>query len=215
MESPYYALYHTSAELEPIFAQVFGGRLAFCGFEPIGPRKWIKETNCGFKYYFHLHPQHNGHAYLPCGAISIDFVPRIVSGKVRLQPKPKNVAVHHSFGRNIHPDWLIYKNREGFNERVNQIAGESVTEITTWFQRFASLNDVAMALDYEKANPHPIGFYNLPLTALAYAFVLARVRRFGEARSEFEKAIKSTFWDADLRSGLRNLFDAEIQRSLA
>ena len=211
MENSYYAQFHTSAELETIFAQVFGGRLGFCGFETIGPRKWVQETGCGFKYFFHLHPQHKGSAYLPCGAISIDFVPRLVAGKLKIQPKPKNVAVHYSFGEKTRWEWMIEKNRENFRERVERIAGESVTEITAWFQRFKSLDDLALALDKERAKSRPVDFYCYPVMAMAYAFVLARVRRFYDARSEFEEAIKSNYWDVDLHPELRKLFDAEIR----
>src|SRR5262245_17597645 len=127
MENSYYAQFHTSAEMEAIFSQAFGVRLGFCGFQPIGPRKWVQETNRGFKYFFHLHPQHKGFAYLPCGAISIDFVPRLVAGKLKLQPNPKNAAVHYSFGAQTRWDWMIDKNRNELSSKLEKIAGESVT----------------------------------------------------------------------------------------
>jgi hypothetical protein len=50
---------------------------------------------------------------------------------------------------------------------------------------------------------------------MAYAFALARIRRTDDARSEFEKAIASDYWNNDLRPELRQLFEAEIQRSHA
>jgi hypothetical protein len=213
MENSYYAQFHTSAEVETIFAHVFGGRLGFCGFEMIGPRKWVQEAGSGFKYFFHLNPQHNGYSYLPCGAISLDFVPRLVSGKLKIQAKPKNVVVHYSFGNETRWNWMIDKKRENFREKVEKIAGESVTEITAWFQRFKSLDDVVAALDREKSESRPIDFYCFAAIAMAYAFALARIRRTDDARFEFEQAVASNFWDDDLRPEFRRLFEAEIQRS--
>src|SRR5215469_3906435 len=172
METSYYAQYHTSAEAESIFAQVFGGRLTFCGFEPVAPRKWVQETGRGFKYFFYVNTGNSGFSYLPWGAISLDFVPRRIAGKVKIRPGPKNAAVHYSFKRNPGPDWSIDKNRENFREKVEKIAGESVTEITAWFQRFNSLLDVVAALDQEKAASSPAGFYCYPMMTMAYAFAL-------------------------------------------
>ena len=211
MENSYNAQFYTSAELEPIFVQVFGSRLHFCGFETIGPRKWIRETQCGFKYFFHLNPQHNGYSYLPCGAISLDFVPRIVAGRLKIQPKPKNVAVHFSFEDKKSWDWMIDKNREGSREKIEKIAGESVTAITGWFQQFKSLDDVAAAFARTKARSSATGFYCYPSMAMAYAFALARLGKTEAARSEFEQAITSSYWGADLHSELRTLFESEIK----
>jgi hypothetical protein len=215
MDNSYYAQFHTSAELETVFGQVFGGRLAFCGFEAIGPRKWVKETGQGFKYYFFLNALHNGFSYLPCGAVSIDFVPRLIAGRLKIQPKLKNVAVHLSFGDRdgVRWGWDIDKNRAEFREKCERIAGESVTEITAWFQRFNSLDDVVGEFDRIRAKSGQSDFYRYPISALAYAFVLARVSRIESARAEFAEVMKSSFWDDDAREEMQTLFDAEIKRS--
>ncbi len=39
----------------------------------------------------------------------MDFVPRLVAGRFKIQPKPKNVAVHFSFGQKTRWDWMIDK----------------------------------------------------------------------------------------------------------
>jgi hypothetical protein len=213
METSYYAQFHTSAEAENIFAQVFGGRLAFCGFEAVGPRKWVQETGCGFKYFFFLNTGNKGCSYLPCGAISVDFVPRFVAGKFKLQPKPKHAAVHYSFGQKIHWEWSIDKSRENSREKVERIAGESVTEITAWFQRFKSLKDVVASIDQEKRQSKGSGFHCYYMMVLAYSFTLARVGRIADARSEFQHVFQSKTWDADGMAQLQELFEAEINRS--
>jgi hypothetical protein len=213
MANSYCTQFHTSAELETIFAQVFGGRLGFCGFEAIGPRKWVQETASDFKYFFHLNPLHNGYSYLPCGAISVDFVPRLVAGRFKIQPKPKNVAVHYSFEMKMRRDWVIDKSRENFHEKVNRIAGESITKITAWFQRFKSLDDIVAAIDHEKRQSRDCDFYCYPVMVLAYSFLLARVHRIGDARSEFECVLKSKFYSADILPDLQDLFELEIRSS--
>lgn len=213
MANSYHLQFHTSAELETIFADVFGGRLGFCGFEIVGPRKWVQETGSGFKYLFHLHPQHNGFAYLPCGAISVDFVPRLVGGKFKIQPRAKNAAVHYSFGERTRWDWMIDKNRENCRQKVEKIAGESVTEITAWFQQFKSIPDVVAVIDQEKARSRSSDFYCYPVMVLAYSFALARIHRIAEARAEFEHVCGSNYYQSDLLPELRGLFEQEIQRS--
>lgn len=107
---------------------------------------------------------------------------------------------------------MIYKNRDGFREKVEKIAGESVTEITDWFERFRSVPDVVAAIDSEKANlAH--GFYCYPVEVLAYAFALARVQRIADARAEFRQALDSSYFDPELNPGLQQFFDAEIDAS--
>jgi|GEM_PF-6531209 len=210
MENSYYAQYHTSAEVESIFAQVFGSRLTFCGFESIGPRRWVQETGNGFKYFFFLNTGNNGYSYVPCGAISLDFVPRLVAGKLKIRPKSKNVAVHYSFEHKGLWSWSIDKNRENFREKVDKIAGESVPEITEWFQRFKSLNDIVAAIDLNKSRSKERGFYCYPLTVLAYSFALARVHRIDDAKAEFERVCQSKYWE-DVLPELQKLFEAEVR----
>jgi hypothetical protein len=211
MPVSYYTLFHTSAEAIAVFDQVFGSRLTFAGFKPVGPRRWVQETGKGFKYLFYLHQQANGVSYLPGGAISADFVPRLARGKWRLQPDAKHATVHLSFGtaRKTRFEWEIYKNRDGFRDKVEKIAGESVTEITEWFENFQSVLDVVAAIDRAKADLGS-GFYNYPVMVLAYAFTLARVHRTDAARAEFRQALDSSYFDLELNPGLQHFFDAEI-----
>lgn len=214
MPVSYYTQFHTSAEAMAIFDQVFGSRLTFDGFQPVGPRRWVKETGRGFKYFFYLHQQANGVAYLPGGAISTDFVPRLARGKWRLQPQAKHASVHLAFGtsRKTRFDWMIFKNRDGFGEKVEKIAGESVIEITKWFEKFQSLADVVTAIDRAKMALGK-GFYSYPVMVLAYAFALARVHQTDEAHAEFRQVLASSYWDRELHPGLQQFFDAELNRS--
>ncbi len=210
MQDSYYTQFHTSAEVKTIFSQVFGARLLFCGFETIGPIKWVQETGRGFKYVFHLVPQHSGYSYLPCGAISIDFVPKLTKRRFKILPNPKHVAIHHSFDHRSRQKWMIEKNREGFRDKVEMIAAESVTEITAWFHKFKSISNIVEELDRDKSEGVPTGFYSFPLTVLAYSFALGRLRRTAEARREFENALESSYFDSSDIRQLREMFEAEI-----
>jgi hypothetical protein len=214
VQNSFYGKYYSAAELETIFGQVFGSRLTFCGFEPVLRRKWVKDTGRGFKYLFHLNPQHNGFAYLPCGAVSVDFVPKLIAGEFKILTKAKNATVHLSFGEDrIRWNWMIHKDRENFNENVEAIAGESVPQITSWFETFNSIADIVRALGREKSHGQGFGFYSYPLMVLTYAFVLVRVGRIGDATREFEEVIKRRYFDADLYPQLRNFFDEEVRRA--
>ncbi|HEY5910528.1 MAG TPA: hypothetical protein VJA21_07970 [Verrucomicrobiae bacterium] len=213
MQESFNAQFLTAAEIESILARIFGSRLLFSGFEAVASRKWVQETDLGFKYLFLIHPQRNGAAYYPSGAISLDFVPRLVAGEFKMRPKPKHAAVHFSFetGKKTRWDWMIDKSRETFGEKVERIAAQSVTEITGWFQRFNSVIDIVAAIDEAKRTARPVDFYCYPDLVLAYTFALARVRRIPDAKSEFEHVLKSKFYDVDLLPQLESFFEAEIK----
>ena len=211
MESSFYAQWHTSAEMENIFAQTFGSRVTFCGFERVAPRRWVRDTNKGFKYLFQLATGNSGFSYAPCGAISIDFVPRIVAGRVKLQPKPKHAAVHVPFKHGNW--WSIDKRREGLREKIDAIAAEAVPQITPWFESLRSLPDILLEIESRRSKSMNLDFdfYCYPVLALSYAFLLARLGHENEAKKEFVRALNSAYFDPELHDDLRNCFASELR----
>jgi hypothetical protein len=201
----------SAAELEGVLDRVFGTRLIFDGFERIKPRCWVRDSGKGFKQMFHLPAHRPGAGYVPYGALSIDFVPRVSARKVRLQPDSKHAVVHLSYEPGLrHWDWIISPSREGFTDRIERIAGETVPRITEWLERFTSIGDVVSAIEKKKSKPHD--FYCYPLQVLAFAFCLARVGRTEDASQEFEKAISLRYFSEELEPELRSHFESQTRQ---
>jgi hypothetical protein len=211
VESSYYAQWHTSAEMEHIFSTAFGSRITFCGFQQVAPRRWVRDSCQGFKYLFQLATNNSGFSYSPCGAISLDFLPRIFAGRVKIRPKPKDAAVHVSFKHDNW--WSIDKRREGLSDRIGAIAAESVPQITSWFDSLQSLPDVLSEIESRRSECINLeyGFYCYPVLALSYAFLLARLGYESKTKSEFVRALKSPYFEPDLHQDLRNHFASELQ----
>jgi hypothetical protein len=201
----------TAAEMERVLGRVFGTRLVFDGFERIKPRCWVRDSGKGFKQMFHLPAHRPGAGYVPYGALSVDFVPRVSARKVRLQPDAKHAVVHLSYEPGLkHWDWIISSCRDGFTERIERIAGETVPVITEWLKNFTSIRDVVSVIEKKRSASND--FYCYPLQALAFAFCLARVGRTHEAMHEFEKAISLRYFSKELEPDLRSFFEKELQQ---
>ena len=210
--SIYYTQYHTAAEMVAMFDRVFGTRLTFVGFQRIAPRNWVRETKLGFKHFFYLHPIYHGSAYLPGGAISLDFVPRIKAGKVKLQPAAKHAEVHLAFSHEQAlkdwNDWVIDRSRENAGVKLNDIAAKAVPAIVDWFETFESLEDVRKGFEAKRGLDR--GGLVFPVTSRAYAFLLARMKRTQDARKEFARAMGEATLDKEIAVELTKFFDAEL-----
>jgi hypothetical protein len=202
----------SAAELEGVLDRVFGTRLVFDGFERIKPRCWVRDSGKGFKQMFHFPSHRPGVGYVPYGAISIDFVPRVSARKVKLQPNGKSAVVHLSYEAGMkHWEWIISPSREEFTERIERIAAETVPRITEWLKNFNSIADVISGIEKKKKRgTHD--FYCYPLQVLAYAFCLARVGRTQEAIHEFDKVISLRYFPEELEPELQSHFEKETQQ---
>jgi len=209
MTPEYSAEFLSAVEMEGLFDREFGQRLIPLEFERIGKRRWVRETHLGFKHYVFLNPVYHSFAYLPCAAVSCDYVPRIERGKPKLRRTIQHVEVHFSFNHNEYVgDWnnfVIHKYRSSAEREVEEVAKAIVANLLRWLESFISTKSLLVAFEREKEREIGERFYCYPMMALSYAFTLKMEGEAEAAMREFDRVIQSTHFEPEIHERLREL----------
>jgi hypothetical protein len=200
----------SSQEMEGIFQETFGPSLEELGFTYIGKARWVRETAAEFKQLFYLHPFRPGADYYPHCALSFDYVPRIEAGKIKIRREAKHARVHLVItGSALQPDLAIPRDRESARDRCLEVAEKMTPAIKQIFEKTRTTSDALEVFEERKVRDGS-GFYNYPETALAYAYLLAKSGRVGEARVAFDKLMEtqSTYFPTDIRDAFDSFLAA-------
>ena len=152
-----------------------------------------------FKYLFYLYPFRPGADYFAHGALSFDYVPRVAVGKVRRRPEAKYARVNLVIVRGMDPDRKFERNRATARQSCLARADEVSDNICRQLMAFKTLRHVMVKFRGEAASDL---FYSYPVTALSYAFTLARIGRTAEANAELRKVLKGDYFPPETHATL-------------
>jgi hypothetical protein len=199
--------FHSSAEMEKLFLKHFAPALEAKGFDYVGKCRWVRETGKGFKHLFYLYPWRPGMDFIPHGGISLDFVPRLETGIIRMRREPKYARVHVSIGREFSEShsngWWISRQKDKAESNCVAVAEKSIPAIELVLKPLNSLQSV-LDLLLQKKNADGESFYCFPETSLAYAFTLAKLGKTEDAVKELERVINS--YDEETHTPIKQIF---------
>ena len=211
----------SSAIMDEIFEVIFGAELTSNGFQYIHRRKWVRSRVPEIRDLFAIQAL-KGANFSPLWGFSLDYVPHQAGKKVLWHRTPKSARFDlrydlMDFG---HPDdvdrrWVIpslygKQEAERFARRVMKNALPQALE---FFDQVTRIDDLPKVFeDLMKKPAIRFSFSNYVQQPLAYAFTLAKLKRYNEAEAILKRYVAEYGLSPDIASHLQRLL-AKLRQS--
>jgi hypothetical protein len=186
-----------SAHFNEVLSRVFARRLEPLGFEPCKGTRWVSSHQAPIRRIFALSGL-KGLSTAPLWGFSFDFVPHLAAGdEIRWHRTAKSAWFDLSYDPIDYTreprSWSLsrFDPIDTLEARAQVLAIRSVESATSFWARIRTMEDVPRAFEEWRDRPFVrFGFANYGHAWLAYAFVLARLGRRGEALEWLERYLE-------------------------
>jgi len=202
-----------------ILRDAFDAPLRARGFDAVKPDKWVRSTKAPMRELVTLYTLKSLSA-VPCWGFSLDFVPHLVRGdEIRWHRSPRSALMDLAYDpldytRDV-DEWSVprFGSVQGIQSRAEDIAARAISKADAFFARATTVEDVVALFEEMRTRPFVrFGFDNYPRNALAYAFTLASVGRWGAAGEWLQKYVTAEELRQETASQLEGLLKSATEQ---